>query len=127
MTEQTFSHWLRKKMVDHDLNATGLGHIIGVSQVAVSRWTRGDNTPNLDNVMRLAEYFDVEPAELYALTNRDPIEPEQLNHINERLEKYEINADYSEAMALYDQLQPHDRERILVIMRAFLEQQNAQP
>ena len=32
---------------------------VGVSEMAISRWERGERTPNIDSVIALANFFNV--------------------------------------------------------------------
>jgi len=64
----TFSTWLRVKMAEHDINNSGLGRGIGVSQVSVGRWSRGDGIPTYKNCLKVARFFHIPEDEILEIT-----------------------------------------------------------
>ena len=70
-----FATWLADQMRQRDLNNMGLAHRIGVSDVAVGRWLRGEREPDDESVAKLADHFLVSRSEIYRLLGRLPDPP----------------------------------------------------
>lgn len=60
----SFPELLSYIMDSHGTSNSALGKAIGVSDVAVLRWRRGDTSPKLDDVIKIADYFGVSLNEL---------------------------------------------------------------
>lgn len=55
--------------VQKDLNQRELAKIIDVTQAGVSRWERGERTPDIVMLEKLAKFFDVSADYLLGLTD----------------------------------------------------------
>jgi transcriptional regulator with XRE-family HTH domain len=96
-------------MKRRDLNRTGLGHKIGVSDVAIGRWLRGEREPDDESISKLAEYFLVSRTEIYRLLDRLPETPRD---------------PYFEILeSLWDKTPDWKKEDIVRSLRAILEEQ----
>ena len=54
-----FPERLKDLRKESNLSTTKLGEHIGVSAIAISRWERGIQIPNIDYLYRLAKFFNV--------------------------------------------------------------------
>lgn len=54
-----FAKQLKKYRLNNDLSQEDLATKLFVSRQAVSKWENGEGTPDLDNIVKLAEIFDV--------------------------------------------------------------------
>ncbi|MCL2177642.1 MAG: helix-turn-helix domain-containing protein [Firmicutes bacterium] len=62
---QYFARNLRKLLCDVSfVRQKNLAEFLGVTQQAVSRWVNGVTEPNLDNLVRIADFLDVSIEEL---------------------------------------------------------------
>lgn len=55
---------LKQLRVKHQLSQDALVEQLFISRQAISKWENGDTTPDLDNLVRLTEIFDVSLDEL---------------------------------------------------------------
>ncbi|MDY2962800.1 helix-turn-helix domain-containing protein [Streptococcus dysgalactiae] len=55
---------LKQLRVKHQLSQDALAEQLFISRQAISKWENGDTTPDLDNLVRLTEIFDVSLDEL---------------------------------------------------------------
>ncbi|MDY4034925.1 helix-turn-helix domain-containing protein [Streptococcus dysgalactiae] len=55
---------LKQLRVKHQLSQDALAEQLFISRQAISKWENGDITPDLDNLVRLTEIFDVSLDEL---------------------------------------------------------------
>ncbi|AND80242.1 helix-turn-helix domain-containing protein [Streptococcus pantholopis] len=60
----SFSKQLKKYRTERSLSQEELAHKLFISRQAVSKWEKGEARPDLDNVIKLAEIFDVSLDEL---------------------------------------------------------------
>ncbi|MEX2785521.1 helix-turn-helix domain-containing protein [Streptococcus sp. H49] len=60
----SFSKQLKKYRTERSLSQEELAHKLFISRQAVSKWEKGEAKPDLDNVIKLAEIFDVSLDEL---------------------------------------------------------------
>jgi transcriptional regulator with XRE-family HTH domain len=104
-----FETWLAEQMRHRSLNNTGLGHRIGVSGAAVSRWLRGIRQPDDESIAKLADFFKVSPTEIYRLLGRLSNPP--------RDPHFEI------LESLWEKAPDWKKEDIVLQLRAVLEQQ----
>lgn len=69
---------LKQLRVKHQLSQDALAEQLFISRQAISKWENGDTIPDLDNLVRLTEIFDVsldelvlaKPHEVKVKTNR---------------------------------------------------------
>lgn len=54
-----FSNQLKKLRTERGLSQEELASQLFISRQAISKWEKGDGKPDLDNVVKLAEIFDV--------------------------------------------------------------------
>lgn len=57
---------LRDLRLNKGLFQQALAEAIGVSVATVSRWELGEGSPEAPTILKLAEFFGIEPAELRA-------------------------------------------------------------
>ena len=55
---------LKKLREEHGLSQQQLAEMLGVTNRSVSRWENGSNLPDLDILIEMADYYDVELREL---------------------------------------------------------------
>ena len=105
-----FGRWLRRQLARSDLNQTGLGHRLGITQSAISLWVHGKTQPDDDNIRRLAQVLSIPPEDVYAALGRIPPQDE------------EEDEWMREIRARLDAATPEQRARVAAVVRAMLEQ-----
>ena len=55
---------IRRRRKELNLTMAGLARLVGTNKSTVLHWERGDLRPNLDSVMKLAEFFGITETEL---------------------------------------------------------------
>jgi transcriptional regulator with XRE-family HTH domain len=55
----TFAHRLKYLRNEYNLTGEELGQILNVTKVAISKWETGHRTPDVDMLVKIADYFDV--------------------------------------------------------------------
>lgn len=66
-TTNRFTHWLNMSMASRRLSQADLARAVGVGDAQVSRWRRGQVTPTVYSLQRLADTFGVPRAILDTL------------------------------------------------------------
>ena len=66
---------IRRRREKLNLTMAGLARLVGVDKSTVLHWERGDIQPNLDGLIKLAEFFGV--------TETDLLHPKAENEENE--------------------------------------------
>jgi len=112
--------WLKQQMDQRDTNALSLSYALRTSHVTIGKWLKGTYTPNPKNCRKLARYFGV--SEEQVLTIAGHLQP---NHaLAESRESYTAQPPgLGEAIHLFRTLTDDDQERILAIMRTFVNEQ----
>lgn len=89
MEQQKIGGFLKKLRKEKNLTQEQLAEIMGVSNRSVSRWETGANLPDLDILIQIAEYYDVELREI--------LDGERKNeHMDEKMKETVLKvADYS--------------------------------
>ena len=59
MIENKFANRLKTLREEKGLSQNKLSKATGISQVAISRWERGKQIPNIDTAIIFAKYFGV--------------------------------------------------------------------
>ncbi len=54
-----FAERLKELRLEEGLSTKKLGKLIGVSDVAISRWERCERIPNIESLVAIAKYFKV--------------------------------------------------------------------
>lgn len=60
--ENYFASNLRKLRQNKKLSQNKLGEKMGFNQTTIARWEEQDNSPNIESVLKLADFFDVDIA-----------------------------------------------------------------
>jgi len=60
-----------------DYTAADVARLVGVDKSAVSRWMTGERTPNMKNLIDLADLLQVEMSEMWEGPEGVPVTPEQ--------------------------------------------------
>lgn len=97
MNQKKMGAFIKALRKDKNLTQEQLAEILGVSNRTVSRWETGSNIPDLDMLIMLSDYFDVEIKEL--IDGEKSVEP-----------KSNTENDNLKAVADYNQ----DREKNLI-------------
>ena len=53
-----FANKLREVREDRNLSQLQLGKDLGFTQTCIAKWESGTRSPNIDNLIMLAKYFD---------------------------------------------------------------------
>ncbi len=55
---------LRKLRDDKKMSQSEIAHILGVSQSAYNKWESDLSKPNIDNLMKISSFHEIDPSEL---------------------------------------------------------------
>ena len=99
-------------MAGAELNQRQLAEILGVSQVSVSDWLKNKNSPGINALTKIAEYFNTT---VDFLIKEDPDLDQYpglaLNHIRKKEEETDLEAElFRELEGLPDQMAEEMRE-----------------
>ena len=64
MDQQKIGQFLRECRKEKGITQEQLAEMLGVTNRSVSRWENGSNLPDLDILIEMADYYDVELREL---------------------------------------------------------------
>ena len=59
MVGNIFGKRLKELRLERGLSQRALGEVFGVCNETISFWENGSREPNLDDLLRIANYFDV--------------------------------------------------------------------
>ena len=94
MNQQKIGKFFKELRNEKNLTQEQLGEVLGVSRRTVSRWETGSNMPDLDILIEMADYYDVDLRELLDGERKS----EKMNEeMKETLEKV---ANYNEMLNL---------------------------
>ena len=89
-----------------------LAEAIGVSQQSINKYENHNIEPDIETLVRIADYFSTSVDYIVGHTDIDRrIEP---------MEAFDLNPDEARVIAAYRQLTPSQREAVVGVMRAFL-------
>ena len=74
---------LDKLLKVNDMTGRSLAKELGVSNTAVSRWIRGENSPSFQAAIEIADFFGIT---LYELCGRDKMDSARLSEIREHVD-----------------------------------------
>lgn len=83
MAEKTFGEKISDLRKQKMLSQKELGDILGVSNKAVSKWETGEAVPQMKTILKISEYFSVDPTELITGTKYDAAKQKQIE-VNSR-------------------------------------------
>ncbi|VTS12246.1 helix-turn-helix domain-containing protein [Streptococcus pseudoporcinus] len=93
-----FAKQLKKYRLEKNYSQDTLADQLFISRQAISKWENGDSTPDLENLIKLAEIFDVTLDQLVrgkestsSLDNENSLENDNLNLLEGR--EYVINPE----------------------------------
>lgn len=80
--------YLRKLRIEREFNQEQLAEAMGLSRQSISKWEQGVSTPDIDNFMKLAEFYSV-PIESLIKAEKFSQKPESAeeNSVKEKPEK----------------------------------------
>lgn len=79
MDQQKVGSFLKELRKEKQLTQEQLAERLGVSRRTVSRWETGSNMPDLDVLIEMADYYDVQLRELLDGERKSDREDEELN------------------------------------------------
>ena len=89
-----------------------LAEAIGVSQQSINKYENHNIEPDIETLVRIADYFSTSVDYIVGHTDIDRrIEP---------MEAFDLNPDEARVIASYRRLTPNQREAVVGVMRAFL-------
>lgn len=56
---------LEKAIKERKINQTRMAIDLDITKQAINHWTRGDNTPNLNNMKRVCKYLEMDFKDLW--------------------------------------------------------------
>lgn len=65
-----FGKRLKELRDERELNQEQIGKLFHVQKSAVSKWEKGMNSPDIETITRLADYFDVSTDYLLGITDK---------------------------------------------------------
>ena len=69
----TLSEFLKNRLSDRGKQSS-FSRRIGVSQATASRWVSGDNVPDFESCLRIADYFKLDPLEVFEVAGKSEYE-----------------------------------------------------
>ena len=114
--ESTISTWLEGQIQHVDTNPYGLSKAIGVSHVTVGKWLNGVYIPDPPNCRKLAAFFHVPEPQVLVLAGHLSANPAAA-HNPLAMYATDTDPDLATVLRLFEELDAHDRHRILAIMR----------
>ena len=82
--EQEFKFWLREFRRKNNLTQEQLGVQIGAAHVTIGQWERGDNRPDPERLLKLAEFAREDPHRLFNMVYGLPL-PEERGNLPKRI------------------------------------------
>ncbi len=78
--KSNISNTLIRLRKSHGMNQTQAGEIVGVPKTTYATWEQGRSMPDVENLFRLAQYYNVSMDEIYGLVtiNQKTINSEDL-------------------------------------------------
>lgn len=104
---------LKLKMLrqQKEMNQLELGKIVGVGKTTISNYETGYSVPDLDTIIKLAEYFQVSTDYLLGLTDEIAEEQDEIKHTFGNLSKNE-----QELLEIFNRVK-NERDQIKLIGR----------
>ena len=103
---------LKKLRREHQVSQAKLADAIGVSQQSINKYENHNIEPDIETLVRIADYFSTSVDYIVGHTDIDRrIEP---------MEAFDLNPDEARVIASYRKLTPSQREAVVGVMRAFL-------
>lgn len=81
--------YLRKLRIERELSQEQLAEAMGLSRQSISKWEQGISTPDVDNYMKLAEFYSMPVDTLLKAGEGDAAEPAKEEQIEEEPPKKE--------------------------------------
>lgn len=91
-----------------------LADIIGISQQSINKYENHSVEPDIDTLIRLAKYFNTSVD--YLIGNTD------INHIIEKVEKYDLNTEECKLIDCYRQLNDKEKDSITLVIDNYINQ-----
>lgn len=82
--EMNFNDWLAGKKADKKLSNRAIASACDVSESAVGRWLRGERLPERRQVALLSKLFQVSPARILWMTDREALQDEISNNMSQQ-------------------------------------------
>lgn len=90
-----FQERLNKLLKDNNMFQTDLSKYVGYSSQAVSKWCRGDSEPDLNSLIKIANFFNVTTDYLLGIDSKENKSNTNLKDLEkEALRKTLVNAGY---------------------------------
>lgn len=99
---------LRKQ---HNLSQQKLADILHVSQQSVYKYENGITSPDIETLIRMADYFNTSIDYLVEYTD--------ISHKIEPVENYMLNAEELELLNNYRQLTPSQKEVVQMVIKEY--------
>ncbi len=115
MNKEAFSHWLAEKMERRGIKPSQLAAVLEVNHVSVANWLKGKNIPESHNVIKMAEYFKVDPDYVLQLAGHRPA--------REAGELEMLNPELTLVMRKLARLSKESQELVLNIVTPILERE----
>lgn len=103
---------LKELRTQKHISQQQLADIIGISQQSVNKYENHGVEPDIDTLIKIAEYFNTSVD--YLIGNTD------INRIIENVEKYDLNTEESELIDGFRKLNKPEKESIKIIINNYL-------
>jgi len=107
-----FGDWLLAQLKANDWSMSKFGQLCGVSHVAVSRWISGERQPEPESCQVIAQALKVPVEEVY-------------RRAGVPLSRPNLTTTAETALHLFRLLSEQDQDRLLAMMRALVELEEA--
>lgn len=105
---------LKRLRKQHKLSQQKLADILHVSQQSVYKYENNITSPDIETLIRMADYFNTSIDYLLEYTD--------IPHKIEPVEKYMLNEEETELVSLYQKLTPSQKETIRMVMIEYLKE-----
>ncbi|MCL5265509.1 MAG: helix-turn-helix domain-containing protein [Chloroflexi bacterium] len=72
MSKQAFAKWLSAKLAERGITASQLAAFLEVDHVSVGNWLKAKHLPEPRNIIKIAEYFKVDPDQVLEVAGYRP-------------------------------------------------------
>ena len=105
---------LKKLRIKNGISQQKLADAIGTSQQSVNKYENHKIEPDIDTLIRIADYFGTSVDYLIGHTDID--------HVIESLTPVDLNSEESELIDNYRKLSPKQKQSIALIIQNYIEQ-----
>ena len=102
---------LRKLRLEYGLSQHKLAEMVGVSQQAINKYENHNIEPDIDTLIKLADYFETSVDFLIGHTDID--------HVIEPVTEFELNQDEAELLENYRRLSKKQKLAVSTVIESY--------